>query len=164
MYYTIIDNNKITLIKSNLINHDAAQAFYRNSITIRYPNENIIDDYPKLLDAINLQIESIKLILLERYQWDEVWVIFKIIDYGYFNNSIYFLIGFVDSHNSLGGIFYALNSAGDILIEKTLVNDITKPTFSIDFSKILSPDKLIIFLPEGNLSTRISIIPIESAN
>lgn len=160
-YCIIIEDHNILTIKSNMINEDAIETFYMNNEILNNQNRTI-ENFSELIEIINLQIENMKIVLLENYQWDEIWVVYNVIDYKVFNDNIYLIIGFEDSHNALGAILFVLNYSGEILEKVMLTEDIFKPMFSLYFSRILSADEMILFLPEGpeSLDTKISVVPI----
>ena len=158
-YCIIIQNHKMTLLKSLLTDNNVLHLFTDENHVL-YHLGNLVQSFPKLVDDINLEIDLLKQNISENDKWTNSWITYHIIEYKELADAKYFIIRFESSYNSLGGILYAIDINGEIAEKNSLTENISESI--LYYCKFLSYGKMILFRSTGvfGLDTEISIISI----
>jgi hypothetical protein len=158
-YCIIIEGYNVLTLKSNLTNIEALRSLPSETFFYSDNTKEILERFPRLTDAADLQLEYLKQALQRKSEWSEPWASYSVEDHKFYNNYNYIVIQFSDSYNALGGILYIMDTNGEIIQERMLVEDISVPA-PLYLCRILSEEKIILFLDALQFYTEISVEPI----
>jgi len=160
----VIMGSEIATLISALTGHNALHSISREDNVLHERHSGALEfvvSLPELEGDILLEIERFEQYIYERTsgQYDYARVTYRILEFRSFGDITYLAVGFSDDYRSYGGIIYTIDSNGEIVGKKMLVEDMFIST--VDFVRMLSVDRmLLIYVMDAQSPTEISVVYI----